>query len=231
MNKEHVFPEWLIRRTGTDKTGIRWGKVKSMPALSATLPLCKECNSAFGAQLESPTAALFSRLESGGGLSDHDFELLIRWMWKIQGLSWIATHPNDRYTDLYTLRERVLSPIDSIRPRLVFGIALVAGLHPESRDYPMGIDAVTQVDAVFVSGVFLRIAMMVVIDRFAELVPAQFLKYRLAERRSSLLSGRLIHPPTSFRDDVEAVGVTAIASRALSQAHDVWALQLQNTAA
>lgn len=94
MNKEHLFPQWLILRTGTHQTGIRWGNKRNVSALSATFPLCMECNSEFGRDLESPTSKLFDDIENGQGLSDDEAELLIRWMWKIQGLAWIANYPN-----------------------------------------------------------------------------------------------------------------------------------------
>src|ERR1700674_4134487 len=171
MNKEHIFPEWLIRRTGTHQTGIRWGDKKEVSASKATLPLCVGCNSDFGRELESPTARLFDDIEQGRGMSDYDAELLVRWMWKIAGLAWIASFPGGRYTIKYTLRERVLHPIDAIRSHLILGIALIAEQHPESKDLPMGLDSATLLDGVFVSGVFSKIAMMVVLEAFDNMIP------------------------------------------------------------
>lgn len=124
MNKEHIFPQWLIERTGTNATGIRWGAKRDVPALAATFPLCEQCNRDFGEYLEGPTARLFDEIEAGAGLSDNDAELLVRWLWKIKGLAWIADHPDGQYSSKYTLRERVLLPIDEIRGHLTLGIAL-----------------------------------------------------------------------------------------------------------
>src|SRR5690349_7587387 len=101
MNKEHIFAEWLIRRTGTYQTGIRWRDKKDLPALSVTLPLCVRCNTDFGRELESPTSRLFNDIERGLGLSDDEAELLVRWMWKIAGFGWIASFPGGRYTNKY----------------------------------------------------------------------------------------------------------------------------------
>jgi hypothetical protein len=228
MNKEHVFPRWLILRTGTNLTGIRWGEKRNVPALAATLPLCRRCNSDFGEMLEGPVQSLFDEVEQGRGLSDEDMELLIRWMWKIQGLAWCATHPGGQYSEKYTLRERVLLPIDDgIRGQLVFGITLFAGLHPDSKDLPMGVDSVTEVDAVFVSGVFSRIAMMVTLEGFRSMIPSQFSQYLLAPARSALNAGKFFYPTISFRDDVEAVGVTYQSSIALSLGHERLARQVQ----
>ena len=227
MNKEHLFPRWLILRTATQQTGIRWGERRGVAPLAATLPLCEECNTAFGRDLEAPTSRLFEDIEQDQGLSDEEAELLVRWMWKIKGLDWIAAHPDGHYSLKYTLRERVLLPIDEIRGRLVLAVALVAGQHPDSTDLPMGVDAVTKHDAIFVSGVFSRIAMMVVLDQFEAMIPEQFGRYRLAQKRSPLHAGKFFHPPCSFHDDVEAVGVTYLASASLSNAHDRFALQFQ----
>lgn len=227
MNKEHLFPSWLILRTGTDKSGIRWGEKRGVPALAATFPLCEDCNTVFGHDLEGPASRLFDEIEQGQGMSDDEAELLIRWMWKIKGLAWIATHPGGHYTQKYTLRERVLFPIGEIRGRLILGVALVKGLHQESTDLPMGIDSRTEHDAVFVSGVFSRIAMMAVAEQFEPMMPPQFARYRLATVRHTLHGGKLFYPPISFDDDVEAVGITYLASVPLSVAHDDLAIKLQ----
>ena len=223
MNKEHVFPEWLIRRTRTNETGIRWGAKRNLPALAATLPRCEECNAEFGKELESPAARLFDEIEADKGLSDDEAELLVRWMWKIKGLDWVANHPGGDYTRKYSLRERVLLPIDNIRGNLVLAAALTASTDPEFGDLPMGIDAVTEHDAIFVSGVFSRIAVMVLHAKFENLVPGQFARYRLASKRHDLHAGKLFYPPVAFKDDVEAVSVTALSSIGLSDMHDQFA--------
>jgi hypothetical protein len=57
INKEHIFPKWLIRRTNTNNTSIRWLN-KRIPALSATLPICTDCNRDFGEKLEKPVSKI-----------------------------------------------------------------------------------------------------------------------------------------------------------------------------
>jgi hypothetical protein len=220
MNKEHVFPQWLILRTNNHNTSIRWMKNRRVPALRATLPLCRECNSAFGHELERPVSRLFDEIESQEGISDTDAEFLIRWLWKTQGFLWCAANPEHKYTENYTLRERVLRPIDSIREHLVLAVALIDRLHPESTDWPMGIDSNTLHDAVFVAGVFSKIALMVLIDSFVLLVPRRFSIYNLAPKRDAATSAKLFFPKTGFSDDVEAVGVTFLASQPIAEAHD-----------
>jgi hypothetical protein len=220
MNKEHVFPRWLIFRTNTHNTGIRWGELKRLPALKATIPLCTECNKFFGKGLEEPVSKLFDEIESYQGISDIDAELLIRWLWKTEGLIWIASNPNDKYTTAYTLRERVLRPIDNIREHLVLAVSLIEGLHPKSDDLPMGIDSDPELDAIFVSGVFSKIAVMVLLDTFIHLLPEAFSYYRLAPRKETVSGAKLFYPQVGFKDDVEAVGVTLLASKLIEKAHD-----------
>jgi hypothetical protein len=228
MNKEHVFPQWLISRTGTHATGIRWGGKRGVSALAATFPLCTECNSAFGRELESPTSILFHEIETGKGFSDLEAELLIRWLWKIDGLLWIAAHPSGTYTDKYSLRERVLRPLDEIRKHLILAIALIQSIDPSYNDTPMGIDSDTQHDAIFVSGVFSKIAVMVVLSTFEDMIPSPFCKFRLADRRNALSSAKLFYPKVGFANDTDAVGVTVFASIRLSKAHDAYALRLRS---
>lgn len=223
MNKEHLFPMWLVLRTGTHKTGIRWGSRRGVSARRATLPLCEECNAVFGRELEGPTRKLFDDIENMEGLSDNDAELLIRWMWKIKGLAWLASAPNGKYTEAFTLRERVLRPIDQVRGHLVLAIALLKDLHPESRDYPMGMNSYTECDAIFVSGVFSRVAAMAVLEDFADLIPEQFTQFHLHPKRVPSGDAKLLHPSETFRDDVEAVGITWEASRELARLHDEFA--------
>jgi len=220
MNKEHIFPKWLIMRTGTDKTGIRWGENPRLPALAVTVPLCVECNRLFGEQLESPVAAIFDDLEARRGISDLEAELLVRWMWKITGLSWIATHPYGKYNRIYTLRERVLRPIDALRGDLILALSLIEAINPSYGDKPLGVDSTTEVDAVFASGVFSKIAIMAVHAPFAHLIPQAFSLFRLLPNRDATSSAKLCHPKVGFKNDTEAVSVTMLSSIALSEAHD-----------
>lgn len=227
MNKEHVFPQWLIRRTGTDKTGIRWGKIKKLPALSVTLPLCIECNKTLGNELEGPVSRIFEDLEQRKGISDNEAELLVRWLWKVDGLLWIARHPEGSYTFTYTLRERVLRAIDSIRGRLILAISLIKDIDPVYGDQPLGLDSGEQVNAIFVSGVFSKVAMMVVLDSFSKMIPKNFSQYQLCKTRNAISDGKFFHPKVGFKDDTEAVGVTKLASTKIAQAHDELARKMQ----
>jgi hypothetical protein len=226
-NKEHPFPQWLITRTKTDRTSIRWIPGNRIPADQATLPLCRQCNGDFGDQLEAPMSRILDDIEAGRGLSDNEAELIVRWLWKIEGLLWHLSHPTHDYSPKYTLRERVLRPLDAIRGELIVALALCASVDPTYGDAPMGLDSHGDIDGIFVSGVFSRTAMMIVLAPFQELIPQQFSQYRLAPIRGQAdADAKLLYPKTTFPTDTELVGVTWLCSRQLTAAHEAYAHQL-----
>ena len=227
-NKEHPFPKWLIKRTDTDKTGIKWLKGNRIPADQATLPLCIECNSAFGAELEAPMSRILEDIEAGEGLSDNEAELVVRWLWKIEGILWHVSNPFWNYSHVYTLKDRVLKPLDGIREHLTLAIALCDKVDPSYGDAPMGLDSGHEVNSIFVSGVFSRTGMMVVLNDFAHLIPARFSKYELLPTRGGgTADAKLFFPPSSFASDAELVRVTIESSLILTEAHEIYARQVQ----
>jgi hypothetical protein len=219
MTKEHIFPRWLIRRTGTDRTSIRWGE-KRIPAIAATVPLCTECNHLFGDQLEAPVSAIFDDIESQRGISESEAELLVRWLWKITGISWIAFHPYGRYTRTRTLKERILMPLDELRGNMMLAVSLIRDIESKYGDRPMGVDSSTEIDGVFASGVFSYVAMMVLLEPLSELVPVQYSQFRFLPRSDATCDAKLFYPTRGFNTDTEAVSVTWEASQVLSVAHD-----------
>jgi len=225
MNKEHLFPKWLIHKTKTYKTKIRWHEGKKIPGLVATLPICEECNTLFGAELESPVAQIFDCLENEKGISDFEAELLIRWLWKMEGMFWIVNHPNGVYSEKYSLKERVLNPIDEVRSKLVLAISIIQTIDFGFEDLPMGIDSVTEIDGIFVSGVFSQIAIMVTLDCFNDLIPNNFSTYNLEENMDEKNTSKIFFPKKGFIDCTEAVGITKIFSAKLSLAHDKQAME------
>lgn len=220
MTKEHLFPRWLIERSGTAVTGIRWLGRKWIPAKAATIPLCTKCNKDFGKILEVPVSQIFNDLESDRGLSDAEAEILVRWLWKFEGLAWIFINPDDIYTKKYTLAERVLRPIDEIRGSLVLAIGMIDKIDPSFGDAPMGIDSYNLHNAIFVAGVFLKVAIMVLLRDFAPMVPSEFSQYNLAEKPSELANAKLFYPKVGFFNDIEAVTKTLLAAKTLSSLHD-----------
>ena len=221
INKEHFWPEWLIERTGTHRTSVLFGPGKRVNPRKLTVPLCIRCNTDFGCELEGPASHIMDELEAGRGISDLEAELIIRWLWKLEGLDWIFNHPEGTYNKRYTLRERVLQPIDEIRLELSLAISLAAEIDPKFGDAPMGLDSWNEHSAVFVAGVFSRVAMMVLLRQFEPNVPAQFSLYRLADRIALDRSAKLFYPVTGFRNCVEAVNITGEVALYLSHAHDL----------
>jgi len=227
VTKEHLFPKWLIIRTKTDKTRIRWINNKHITASKCTIPLCERCNYDFGEKLEKPVSKIFTHLEEGKGISETEAELLIRWLWKITGLFWVWMHPKGRYTQIYSVRERVLRPIDKIRQNLVLGISLIQNIDPEYGDLPMGIDSTNEIDAIFASGVFSKIALMVSLNIFEKYIPdCFFTKIHLHRKPNPAPEAKLFYPKTGFKDDTEAVHYTKVISDILSIKHDELALKL-----
>ena len=226
MNKEHVFPEWLILKTNVHKTGIRWITGKRVFTLACTIPLCCKCNKSFGKELEIPVSVIFDTLESGKGINDYDCELLIRWLWKTSGLLWhIGNNGNDKYTHTYTLKERVLQPIDQIRDKLVLAISRFEKVSSSREDLPMGIDSTNKVSAIFVSGVFSKLAILVTHNDFREFVPNNFTCYRLKDKLDIIDKRIVITPKVGFKNGVDAVQTTVGCSDILSALHDKQAIE------
>jgi hypothetical protein len=219
--REHYFPKWLIERTNTIHEGIAWGGKPNVSALAATVPLCQRCNFDFGRELESPMAAIFDDIEASRGLSDYEAELVVRWMWKFEGLAWRFRHPRDVYSVKYTLRDRVLNPLDEIRGRLTLAIALTERRDPDFLEGAMGIDSWNVHNAIFVSGVFSRVAIVVCLTELSDELPAPFSKYPLAAHRlDSGTDAKLFHPAIGFPTCGDAVGYLRDASPYLSSLHD-----------
>ena len=78
--------------------------------------------------------------EDARGISDNEAELIVRWLWKVDGLLWHISHPTQDYSPIYTLRDRVIRPLDAIRGELILALALCASLDPRYGDAPMGLD-------------------------------------------------------------------------------------------
>lgn len=218
-SKEHLFPQWLIKKTGTDKTSIKW-LGKWLPAGNCTLPICEDCNNEFNKLLEQPVQKIFNDLESGNGISDNEAELLVRWMWKTYGIAWCIANSSDDYTHTYNLRERALYPINNMRGSISVAISIIDTIDPSFSDAPMGFDSVNKLDCIFVSGVFSNIAIMVFLDIFIEEIPTNFSIYRLFTKREKFGNIKTFFPKIGFNTCIDAVGITRLCSISLSKLHD-----------
>lgn len=221
MNKEHFWPEWLINYTGTHKTGVKVGPGKKANPRRVKMPLCTSCNADFGRELEAPMSRILPDLEAGRGVSDQEAEIMVRWLWKLAGLAWCLHNPTVRYTEKYLLRDRVLRPIDEIRPALRVAVGLAETLDPTYGDAPMGLDSWNELNGVYVAGVFGRVAMMVLLDSFEDQIPSNFSLYRFGPPNAADRDTKLFFPKIGFRNCEEAVYVTVNVAGYLSHAHEM----------
>ena len=220
VTKEHFWPRWLIQKTNTHRTGVKWEGDKYINPQKATVPLCAKCNHDFGAQLEGPMSSLLPAIEAGHGLSDNEAELVIRWLWKFEGLAWQFAHPDRRYTRKYTLRQRVLNRIDEMRPHLILAVSLAERIEDGFDDEPMGLDTPISENATCVGGVFGRVAMIVLLADFRHMLPAHMSIHQLKAEHDDLSDTKLFFPKTGFRACSEAVYVMRQLGDALATAHD-----------
>jgi len=85
---------------------------------------------------------------------------------------------------------------------------------------PIGVDSYNIHNAIFVAGVFLKVAVMVLLSEFEQLVPSEFSKYNLAEKPGEQANAKLFYPKVGFCNDKEAVTKTLLVARTLSRLHD-----------
>jgi hypothetical protein len=198
MSKEHFWPRWLIERTKANRTDVKWSNGKMVNPSSATIPLCKKCNNAFGTDLEAPVITIFDQLEEDRGISDYEAELLARWMWKFEGLGWLL-HENIRtYSHSVSLKQRVLNRLTANRSEVSIAIARIEGIDSKFGDMPMGIDSEKCLKLFFVSGVFCKVAIVVLLTRFTGLLPSNYSVYTFAESIDSKTeTARIFFIPTS----------------------------------
>ena len=163
----------------------------------------------------------FEDLEAGRGISDREAETIVRWLWKLEGLFWCFAHPDGLYTQKYTLRDRVLNPIDEVREELTLAVALIAHIEPEFGDAPMGLDSWTSTSAIYVAGVFSKVALMVLLRQFEDQVPENFSLHRLGAVNAPDRDAKLFFPKVGFPTCVKAVGDTTLHGGFLSYAHEV----------
>lgn len=229
MNQEHFWPEWLSKRANV--RSVRWQERKRIHPKSATIPLCVKCNSDFGEHLESPASSLFDEVERGDGLSQISAELVVRWMWKFEGFGWLLADEIRTYSHVGTLRDVVLNRLGAIRHEICLAISIIYQIDPSFGDSPIGIDSENHVNRIFVSGVFCKLAIIVLLSRFASKLPPQFSVYRFsADTCNDLGHAKLFYPKVGFANDVEAVGITRSISPLFSELHDKWALQQMGNA-
>ena len=231
MTGEHMFPLWLIDYCDVRRDGIAWaGQDSGANPRTATVPLCEACNHRLGSELEDPVSRILPRLEAGHGITDREAELLVRWLWKFEGLGVCYARlglPGWRYSDRWTLIERILGdPPRQVRHLLTLAIGLTNQNDPEHEDWPMGLDhGASGLDGFFVSGVFRKTALMVTLSRFADMIPPWYGTYQLGSVTDPAVA--CFVPPVCFPFSADAIGATKRVSLPLKKAHEDFALEHQ----
>jgi hypothetical protein len=228
MTKEHFFPSWLIEYTEAQNDSIRWvGKERTNPA-SATMPLCDDCNNALANTLEGPVSLIFRALETAEALSDLDAELLVRWMWKFEGLQWhlLGHDATACYSDRYTLVERVTNPrvFEEIRPRMLLALAMCHTNDEGFVGWPLGLDTMPGDSALTMSGVFRRVAIITSLVDFADVIPDMFGKYAFGNLPTDRIVKSFV-PPCSFVTANAAIEMTRKVAAQLTKLHDEFAAE------
>lgn len=205
MNKEHIFPKWLLQHTNTRKDMFNWiyGKI---PADQVTVPLCGECNSKLGTELEGPVKTVFNAIESGEGFNDSDAELLIRWMWKIAGLVyWTICNEHWKY-GFRTLKDHVLSKIIQPRHRLSIALSLIEDPYDEHGCAPVGLDAFSFYSNIYAVGIFSKLCIVVFYSSFEKYIdPNIWTVYRLSDHPMVLNPKNKVYPQCGFKTRDSAI--------------------------
>lgn len=217
-NKEHVFPQWILKKTNTFSNPIKGtAGTKKIPGKHSVIPICIECNTALGNILENPVSRILENIEAGKGFSDYEAELLIRWMWKITGMFyWLERAKDKGDYGFINIKERCLKNIEMPRDRISLAVSLIENEWVEKfNQSPMGIDVIPENSNVLAAGVFNKIALIVYYTEFEKLVPELFTKYKLSNIPSMLNPNNRIYPKTGFKKGNEAVGKTTLISNGL----------------
>ncbi len=218
--KEHLWPKWLIRHTKMEKHKIQWFGNYVYP-LTATIPLCFDCNQELGCKLESPMMNLLMDIEAGKGISDNEAEIFVRWAWKMEGFTWRLMLPDNEYSGVYTVKDRVLKNIDQIRGGLVLAVSLVEDAY-QGREYlPMGLCNVNEVNAIVMSGVIGKVAFIVLTEDQVGKLPLNYSYYRLNPLRDALGDAKLFYPQTGFKTFRQAQDLTRDAASLISHSFDI----------
>lgn len=94
-NKEHIFPQWLLKLTGYDKknasVGTNWktGEEFVFNTKAYTFPSCTSCNSKFG-KIEAQVKPIFDKLMSDQNVTTPELELLLDWFDKVRISAWLG---------------------------------------------------------------------------------------------------------------------------------------------
>jgi hypothetical protein len=157
-------------------------------------------------------AEIFRSIDRRERLSDLDCELLVRWMWKLEGLQWhlaFVDMPEYVYTQTRTLIERVATsePFEEVRADVVLAVSRIEKNDEGFEDWPIGLDMPPSPNGgMLASGVFGRIAILTSLRIHADVISPQFGLYwfgKVAKKNE-----RTFLPPLGFDIAANAVNTT-----------------------
>ncbi|MEW5666188.1 hypothetical protein AB1288_07615 [Pseudomonas putida] len=102
-NKEHVIPQWLIKKTGdpnrkalfvTDLS-LAQGKQRSYAFDQFTFPACEQCNNQYSA-LEIRAQKILERIEFSNNITGNDLSVFFDWLDKVRVGIWLGYNQLDR---------------------------------------------------------------------------------------------------------------------------------------
>lgn len=108
-NKEHIFPQWLLKITGFDQkkasVGSNWstGKEIIFNTQSYTFPSCTSCNEEFG-KIEYKVKPIFEKLMADETVSTLELELLLDWFDKVRIGAWLGVKYMNK--DIFTMEPK-----------------------------------------------------------------------------------------------------------------------------
>ncbi|MFW7203692.1 hypothetical protein ACMGF7_22035 [Serratia sp. BNK-17] len=93
--KEHVIPQWLLRRTGDPSRLANFGydmkskKIRNFPFNSFTFPACDSCNSEYSV-LEGDSEKALSKIMNGNEVKVEELNILLDWFDKVRVGLWLG---------------------------------------------------------------------------------------------------------------------------------------------
>jgi len=208
MNKEHVYPLWLLEHTNNKKVPFSWpyGKI---PADQCTIPLCVDCNTELSKVIESPMKAILINVENNLGFNDQEAEIIARWLWKMTGMFYWGLCDDSFAYGPAKLRDRVLEPICMPRSRICIGVSLINDSRQDYKYSPVGIDCIPLYSNVLAGGVFSNLSILVFYSKFSSLVPdCYWTKYQLSDTPIMLNPNKKVFPQVGFDTGDDAINIT-----------------------
>jgi hypothetical protein len=127
------------------------------------------------------------------------------------------------YSERYTLTQRVTSAhaFDTIRPQLLLAVAMCHANDDGFLDWPLGLDTPPSENAIHMSGVFGRTAIITSLVDFADDIPEVYGKYFFGNVPENRKAKNFL-PPISFITANAAIEQTKDTAMRLTELHELY---------